>query len=318
MQSVVEKLHLAGVIPVVTLNDPEKAGAIGGALKKGGLFCAEVAFRTKEAPAALEKLCAAHPDILAGAGTVLTPEDARKAVDAGARFIVSPGFTTELADWCAAHGTPFFPGTDSPSQMQEALSMGISTLKFFPAELRGGVKMLRAMAGPFQTARFIPTGGINAENIGGYMRLRNVVAAGGSWIVPDGAVEREAWDEIAAGAEKAVLAVHGFEFRHIGINSADEARGAEAARFFASLGFAARETDVSWFTGDRFEIMKRDGRGGNGHIAIACNNIERALAFFRRKGFAGDESTARRDGGGLSFIYLDKEINGFAIHLVAK
>ncbi len=318
MQSIVEKIKLSGVIPIIKLEEPEKAVKLVSAVKKGGISCVEVVFRTKEAPAVLKNIRESCPEITAGAGTVLTVEDAARAAESGAQFIVSPGFTYELAEWCAGKNIPFFPGVDSPSQIQAALSTGLSVLKFFPAELRGGVPMLKAMQGPFKSVQFIPTGGICTENLGDYMRLPNVLAAGGSWLIPDEAVEKDSWDEITAGVEKAVLAVHGFQFRHLGINSDNERQGKEASAFFDSLGFSAKETEISWFNGTDFEIMKQNGRGAKGHIALACNNLERALDFFSRKGFSADENTARRDGNGLTFIYLDREINGFAIHLVKK
>ncbi len=318
MQSVVEKIKLSGIIPVITVKNPEKAVKLVSAIEKGGLTCVEIAFRTKEAPAVLKTIRESLPEIIAGAGTVLTVDDASAAVSAGAQFIVSPGFTAELAGWCAGKNIPFFPGVDSPSQIQNALSCGLSILKFFPADIKGGTKMLKAMQGPFQSVQFIPTGGINTENLGEYMRLPNVLAAGGSWLVPEEAVENSYWDKITDEVKKAVLAVHGFQFRHLGINSENGQQAAEASAFFGSMGFCPRETDISWFNGTDFEIMKQRGRGLNGHIAIACNNLERALAFFEKRGFMGDESSARKDGNGLTFIYLNKEINGFAVHLVKK
>ncbi len=183
MNTVLEQLHKIGIIPVVVLDDAGDAAALGKALMEGGLPAAEVTFRTDAAEESIRLMAENVPGLLVGAGTVLTVEQVDRAVAAGAKFIVSPGFNPEVVRHCCEIGVPITPGTQTPTEMEMALSEGIHIVKFFPAELSGGLKMIKAVAAPYVDLRFIPTGGINASNVRGYLAYDRVFACGGSWMV---------------------------------------------------------------------------------------------------------------------------------------
>lgn len=172
------------LVPTIVIDDPSRAVGLASALKEGGLPCAEVTFRTAGAGESLRRMVDAHPDMLIGAGTVLTVRQAAEARDAGARFIVSPGFNPAMVDFCLAHGMPVYPGVCTPTEIEAALSHGLAVLKFFPAEAMGGVKFLRAISAPYSMIRFMPTGGVDAGNLGDYLALPSVIACGGSWMAP--------------------------------------------------------------------------------------------------------------------------------------
>lgn len=178
-----QQLGHLGLIPVVAIERAEDAPKLGQALQAGGLPCAEITFRTAAAAEAIRLISAECPDVFVGAGTVLSVEQARQAVASGAKFIVSPGFDAEVVDWCLAHDMPVTPGVVTPSEVTAAVKKGLSVLKFFPAEAAGGVKLLKALAGPFGGIKYIPTGGINAKNLADYLSLPMVHAVGGSWMV---------------------------------------------------------------------------------------------------------------------------------------
>jgi 2-dehydro-3-deoxyphosphogluconate aldolase/(4S)-4-hydroxy-2-oxoglutarate aldolase len=183
MEEILAQIRQFGLIPVVAIDDSQDAQPLGEALIQGGLPCAEITFRTAAAEETIRVLTAKFPEMLVGAGTVLSTSQAEQAVGAGARFIVSPGLDPQVVAWCLERGVAVTPGVATPTEINQAINFGLSTLKFFPAEALGGPQMLKAIAAPFTTIRFIPTGGINAENLAGYLALPVVHACGGSWIV---------------------------------------------------------------------------------------------------------------------------------------
>lgn len=205
--SVLDLLCDAGLMPIVTLERAEDAVPVAQALIEAGLPLAEITFRTAAAEESIHQVAAAVPDLLLGAGTVLTVPQAERALEAGARFIVAPGFDARLVDWCIAHGITVFPGVATPSEVTAAISKGLDTLKLFPAEELGGIRLLKALAGPFRAVRFVPTGGITSANLGLYLQLPNVVAVGGSWMTPPALISAGRFDDItrlAAAARQIV------------------------------------------------------------------------------------------------------------------
>ena len=181
--SIIERAREIGIVPVVSIPKLEDALPLAEALFEGGLPCAEITFRTAAAAEAIARIHTRFPQILLGAGTVLTAGQAETAISAGAEFIVSPGTNLTVVDYCLSKGVTIFPGVCTPTEIEMALSKGIDVLKFFPAEPMGGVKFLQAICAPYRNLRFIPTGGIDAKNIGQYIALPQVVACGGSWMV---------------------------------------------------------------------------------------------------------------------------------------
>jgi 2-dehydro-3-deoxyphosphogluconate aldolase/(4S)-4-hydroxy-2-oxoglutarate aldolase len=179
---VLDRLGDLGVIPVVVIDDPSRAAALGSALLLGGLPCAEVTLRTDTALESLRAL-AENPDLLVGAGTVLRPAQVEAALEAGARYIVSPGFSASVVSECQRSGVPVLPGVATATEIQAALEAGLEAVKFFPAEASGGLAALKAMAAPFRALRFVPTGGITADGLATYLAEPSVLAVGGSWLV---------------------------------------------------------------------------------------------------------------------------------------
>lgn len=314
------KMRDIGIIPVVKIDDAAKAVPLAQALTAGGIPAAEVTFRTAAAADAIKAIADACPDMLVGAGTVINVELAKKAIAAGAKFIVSPGFNPAVVDYCIARNVPMIPGVSSPSQIEAGLEKGLTVLKFFPAEQSGGVSMLSALSGPFPQVTFMPTGGISAKNVSDYAKLKNVLACGGSWMVKADMIDAEDWAGITALCKEAVTAIHGFTFAHMGLNSADENDAHETANLFSLFGFTAKEGNSSVFCNTEFEVMKKPFRGTKGHIGLKTWNIERALAYLAQYGFKPVMETASYTGTAgstpLKVVYLDKEIGGFAVHLI--
>ena len=196
MSELANKFREIGIIPVVVLDDAKDAAPLAKALVEGGLPCAEVTFRTAAAADAIKNMVEAYPEILVGAGTVLTTEQVDRAVEAGAKFIISPGLNPEVVKYCIEKDIPVTPGTQTPSEMETALSLGLDFVKFFPAEPAGGLKMIKAVAAPYVNLCFMPTGGINAGNVRDYLAYDRIVACGGSWMVPKNLVKEGKFDEI--------------------------------------------------------------------------------------------------------------------------
>jgi 2-dehydro-3-deoxyphosphogluconate aldolase/(4S)-4-hydroxy-2-oxoglutarate aldolase len=205
---VLDRLGRIGVVPVVEIPDAAKAGALGRALAAGGLPCAEITFRTSVAAAAIRAIRDECPEVLVGAGTVLTIDQADQAMAAGARFLVAPGLNPAVVRHALDRGLPMLPGVCTPTEIEAALGLGIATLKFFPAEVAGGVPYLRAVCAPYRSVRFVPTGGIGPANLASYLALPQVLACGGSWIAPRDLLDAGDFEAIARLAAEAVALVH--------------------------------------------------------------------------------------------------------------
>jgi 2-dehydro-3-deoxyphosphogluconate aldolase/(4S)-4-hydroxy-2-oxoglutarate aldolase len=198
-----EPLTGVGLIPVITIERAEDAGSLAAALVQGGIPYAEITFRTPAAAQAIEAMRSEAPQMMVGAGTVLTVEQADQAVRSGAQYLVSPAFDAAVVDWCQEHSVPIIPGVATPTEVNTASQRGLRTLKLFPAEQLGGVALLRALRGPFPEVQFVPTGGITPRNLGDYAREHNVAACGGSWIASREAISTRKFDDIAAAAQDA-------------------------------------------------------------------------------------------------------------------
>ena len=204
MENLIKEISAAGVVPVVKLDDAANAVKLAEALRKGGLNCAEITFRTDAAEESIRLIAEKYPDMLIAAGTVLTAEQADNAMAAGAKVIVSPGLNPDVVRHCRAMGYPIVPGVCTPGEVEKALSFGLKYLKFFPAEAAGGVKMIKAMAAPYTMVRFMPTGGINVSNLADYLSCKAVFACGGSWMVPSAEIDGGRFDTIEKLTAEAV------------------------------------------------------------------------------------------------------------------
>lgn len=197
MKSVFEKIHEIGIVPVIALEDVNAARPLAEALLRGGIACAEVTFRTAAAADTIRIMSEEYPELLVGAGTVLTTQQADEAWEAGASFIVSPGLNPKTVEHCINREMPVLPGVVTPSEIELAMSLGLTTVKFFPAEAAGGIKMIKAMSAPYGNVRFMPTGGISLANMGDYLSFSKVIACGGSWMVKKELIEQGQFETIA-------------------------------------------------------------------------------------------------------------------------
>ena len=204
MKAMEQILEEYGVVPVVVLKNVEDAIPLADALYAGGLSCAEVTFRTDAAEESIRLMSEKYPDMLVGAGTVLTTEQVDRAVGAGAKFIVSPGFDPEIVDYCLEKKIPVFPGCITPSEVAQAVKRGLKVIKFFPAEQAGGVAMIKAMGAPYGMVKFMPTGGISEKNLSEYLSCSNIVCCGGSWMVKGDLIADGKFDEITKLTKEAV------------------------------------------------------------------------------------------------------------------
>lgn len=207
MNELLQKIEKIGVVPVVVLHDAKDAKPLAKALCDGGLPCAEVTFRTEAAEESIRVMSETFPEMLIGAGTVLTTEQVDRAVAAGAGFIVSPGFDPEIVDYCLEKEIPVLPGCITPSEVAQAVKRGLEVVKFFPAEQFGGVATIKALAAPYTNVRFMPTGGVSAKNLADYLGFSKIIACGGSWMVKGDLVAAGEFDKIKEMTKEAVALV---------------------------------------------------------------------------------------------------------------
>ena len=320
MNEILKTISNIGIVPVVAINDASKAVPLAKALVAGGLPTAEVTFRTAAAEDAMRAITAEVPEMLVGAGTVLTPDQLDRALDAGSKFIVSPGFNPEMVKYGLSKGALMLPGTATGGEMEQAMALGLDVVKFFPAEQNGGIAKIKALAGPYKKLKWMPTGGVNTKNLMDYLSFDQIVACGGTWMVKPELIENEKWDEITAICKDAVKTMLGLQIMHVGINCADpDEAAATAKRFEALFGFAYKAGNSSDFAGTVVECMKKPGRGKNGHIAIGTNSVDRAMYHLGRQGVKFDESSiSYNDKGQAKNVYLKEEVGGFAIHVMKK
>lgn len=316
---VLKRIGNAAVVPVVVLDRAEDAVPTARALLAGGIDVMEITFRTaagRDAIAAVAREC---PEMLVGAGTVLNVAQGREAIEAGAKFIVSPGFSCELIDECAAQGIPALPGCATPSEIMDALDAGLKIVKFFPANVYGGLDAMKALASAFVGVKFMPTGGINAKNLAEYLSAPFIHAVGGTWLCSWTDIAAHNFDRITALCREARKIALGYELAHVGVNTDGRASALEiSGEWEKTFGFAAAEGNSSCFAGTEIEVMNRRYLGENGHIGIATRSMERAIDDMEKRGFSLDMDTAKYSGERIKAVYLKNEIGGFAVHLMQK
>lgn len=280
--SVTRTFFESGLVPVVVLTQAEKGAALARAIQAGGLNSMEITLRTSAALEAIRQTVCQVPDILVGAGTVHSVTMAQQAVEAGARFIVSPGLDRAVVGWCQERDIPVFPGVSTPTELEAVLELGLTAVKFFPAEQSGGVAMLRALASPYQGIQFMPTGGIRLENLSQYLRLPNVLACGGSWMCPVHLIEQGRFDEITDLCRKAVKTVHRFQILRLILPAEDTC-------------------PIPICLEDVLEAGQRK------KLVLGVNHVARALAVLERLGYAripGGSETVVSDHSGRLILEL--------------
>lgn len=320
INSLVDELETVGIVPVIKLDNVDDAEKLAKALRDGGINCAEVTFRAKGADEVIKRMTEVYPDMLVGAGTVLTCEQVDAAIRAGAKFCVAPGLNPKVVKHCLEKGVPFAPGLSSASEIEQALELGLDFAKFFPAEQAGGLSYIKAVCGPYTTMRFMPTGGVTADNLNTYLAYKKIVCCGGSWIVPPALLAAGDWAGVTKLCREAIDKMLGFEMVHVGLNCANpEEAEAVADEFENAFSFAKKVGNSSVFSSTYMEMMKKPFRGKMGHIAIATNSVKRAAYQLKLRGYEVDETSVKYNAEGvMNVAYLKHEFGGFAVHLVLK
>lgn len=314
-----EIIGKVGIVPVVVIENADHAVATANALLAGGINVMEVTLRTAAGLDSIQRVSSECPSVVIGAGTVLSLDQCKKSVENGAKFIVSPGLDEDIVEWCLQQNILVIPGCVTPTEITKALRYNLSVLKFFPANVYGGLPALKALSGPFGGVKFIPTGGINADNMKEYLSSNFVHAVGGSWICEKADISSLNFDRITQKSAAAVCNALNFEIAHIGINTVDEQTSAQVVQQFSQLfGFSPVYGNSSNFAGDRLEILKSLYLGKHGHLAVSTLNIERAISYLESKGIIIDMETAKYKNGKLIAVYLRDEVGDFALHLLQK
>jgi 2-dehydro-3-deoxyphosphogluconate aldolase / (4S)-4-hydroxy-2-oxoglutarate aldolase len=311
-----EHLGNMGLVPLAVLDDAKDAVPLAKALQAGGIDTMEITFRTDCALECIASVKEQVPGFLIGAGTVLTVKQAQDAVKAGADYIVMPGFDPAIVDWCLENGIAVAPGCVTPTEVQTVVAKGLNVVKFFPAEKYGGVKTLASLSEPFFGVKFMPTGGVNLENLSDYVTKDFIFAVGGSWLCPKNDVKAGNWEKITETAKASVRKLLDFQVVHVGINTngADEADRI-SGELSGMFGFPQAKGAGSTFVGSGFEIMHTKGFGANGHIAVDTNSVARAEYYLLKMGVTFNEESRVMNNGKTAALYLKKEFGGFAIHL---
>ena len=315
---VLKRLAQSGVVPVVVLEDAKDAVPTAKAMLAGGIDVMEITFRTAAAADSIKAVAQECPDMVVGAGTVVNLEQCKLAVECGAKFIVSPGYDEETVAWCCDNGVPVTPGCVTPTEIMMALKHGLKVLKFFPANVYGGLSAIKSLAGPFGGVKFIPPGGVNAQNLAEFISSPYIHAVGGSWICPKADIAAGNFDKITALCKEARKSLLGFEVAHIGINTPDADASMDVCKALNdAFDFNIKQGNSSNFASTGVEVMKTMFKGANGHIAIRTNKMIPAIAEMERRGYELDMDSVK-DKDNIKAVYFKKEIGGFAVHLLQK
>lgn len=309
-----------GILPVINIPEASLAEDVAKSLRAGGLNSIEVTLRSSDSLESIKIIKQKFPDMTVGAGTVLSTATVDDALNAGADFIVCPGFDEEIVDYCISKNVLVVPGVSSGSEIQKAVKMGLTVLKFFPAELSGGIDAIKLLSGPFPNVKFVPTGGINFKNLGTYLENEKILACGGSYMATADQIKNRDFEGITAACKKALDISLGFELAHVGINNESEDKALSGAQKLANIfRLPVKVGNSSIFTGSAAEFMKTMFYGTNGHIGFKTNSVARALAYFENNDIEIIEESIRKDAKGkLVSAYLKDEIGGFAVHVVRK
>ncbi len=311
----------AGLVPVIVIENADDAVSAAKALLDAGLDVMEITMRTSAGIEAIKNIRSSIPEMLVGAGTILSIEKCKEAVDVGAQFIVSPGINPVIVEWCIKNEIVVIPGCVTPTEIETALGLGIQIVKFFPADIYGGVNGCKALYGPYQSAgiKFIPTGGINNDNLADFADKPFIHAIGGGWLCKTADTSGHHFEAITANAIKAIDVLLGFEIAHVGINqNTPEESDLLAVSFNKAFGFPVIKGISSNFVSSQIEITKSRYLGSNGHLAIKTNSIPRAIHYLKLRGIEVDLETAKYKGDVMLAVYLKNEFAGFAAHLLQK
>lgn len=311
MNNIIKELSLYGIVPVIKIERLEDAPFIAKALCAGGLPIAEVTFRTDCAKEAIKIMKQTCPQMIIGAGTVLNASQVDAALEAGSQFIVSPGLNPKTVQYCLDKNVPILPGCANPSDMEQAIELGLEVVKFFPAQANGGLPAIKAMSAPYSNLKFMPTGGINTSNLTEYLAFDKIVACGGTWMVSDELINNQKWDEITAITKQAIKTMLDLKIHHIGIGTND--KGVELASL---INNPYQESLPASTVVEQMEFMHGAPDQLIHHLCLSTRNIERAMFFLEKQGYTFDAQTIRYNHKNkIEFIYFNELISGFKCHL---
>ena len=315
-----ERIAEIGILPVISIKRREQALALADALALGGVPAMEITLRTDCALSCIGDIARERPGMVVGAGTVMHREQADAAMAAGASYLVMPGYSDSLVEYCVEKGYPVVPGCATGGEIMRAMEHGLRTVKFFPAEPSGGLAAIKLLSGPFPGVKFVPTGGMTMENIGAYLAQDCIAACGGSFMAKSEDVAQENWAKITEMCRRCVDISLGFSLAHVGINNADASAAQENAQTLAAMfRLPMKVGNSSSFAARDVEFMHNPYYGAKGHIGFYTNSVSRALAYFREQGIGVREESIRKDAAGkLVSFYLEREIGGFAVHVVRR
>ncbi|MCL2568248.1 MAG: bifunctional 4-hydroxy-2-oxoglutarate aldolase/2-dehydro-3-deoxy-phosphogluconate aldolase [Oscillospiraceae bacterium] len=316
---ILKRISICGIVPVVVLDKVEEAVPTAKALLAGGVDVMEITLRTAAGIDSIRAVAQTCPDVLVGAGTVLTLDQCKQVVAAGAQFVVSPGFDRAVVEWCLENNIAVLPGCVTPTEITAALALGLKVVKFFPANIYGGLPAMQALSAPFGDVKFIPTGGISDKNLAEYMAAPFIHAVGGSWLCGKQDISNGNFEAIRALSAHASKTALGFELAHIGINcESPEASLSLCELFDKAFDTGIKLGESSNYASPGIEVLKTQYLGDHGHIAMKTANIERAIAALTKKGFELDLSTVKYKGDAMIAVYLKQSFGGFAVHLLQK
>ncbi len=311
MSVVMKRIGNMGLVPVVVFDNANLAVPAAKALMDGGLDIMEITLRTEAGIPAIKKVKEAYPYMLVGAGTVLSVDKAKEAVAAGAEFIVAPGFNPDVVKWCIDNGIAITPGCVTPTEIEQALGFGLTTLKFFPANVYGGINGCKALHGPYRMVKFIPTGGINKNNLSDFADKPYIHAIGGGWLCKSSDINAQNFDAITKAAAESIDMLLGFELAHVGV-AADE--------YYYSRVKKALDKDIDFTVvqdGLSIDKAKLKEPEATGYVAVVTNNIKRAVYYLKKRGYDIRYSTGEGEQRTV-FIYLKDEAGELQACLLQK
>ena len=315
---IIDVIGNIGFLPVINITDIETAEPLAKTLIESGVPVIEVVLRNEKSLDAIKIIRNSFPEMNILAGTILSVETAKKALEAGADGIVLPGYDEEIVDFAIKNNVPIVPGCVTPAEVQNGIKKGLKVFKYFPSEPLGGVPAMQLLSGPFKGVKFLPTGEITFDNLGRYLKNDFILACGGSFMANAATLKSRDFDKIKNNCKKAIDISLNFKLAHIGINHDDGDSAYKNAEIIASaFGFDVRRCGGADFAGDAVECMHNSRLGEKGHIGFSTNSIQRAMAYLSAKGIEFDESSIKRDAeGNITCIYFKEQVAGFALHIV--
>lgn len=317
MDALISKISCIGMVPAISIDEPQDAALLAQALLKADLAAMLCIGETAaDAIAQIVKEC---PEMVVGAANVIGLAQAKQVVSAGAKWITTSGLQEEVIRWCKDNEVVVIPGVSTATEIETAISYGLNCLQFFPAETSGGAEALKLFREAYADVRFVVSGGIQADNLHTYLSQSNVLAAIGNFMLPEEALTQKDWDKITEAGVQAVKDMLGYELIHLGVNQNSCEEALQTAQTLCTLfGFQYYKKPKSHFAGKGFEILNAPGRGTNGHIGIYTPYPEKAMYYLEKKGIRFVESSITRNKKTklVNFVYLDIEIAGFGVHLI--